>query len=138
MIVVDRQRTHSRYVLGYATNRQRQKQEAMIESETREQWLHRLPFIQGAIRREYWLAEGRQAAYGFVLSSNGTIAIIQIEIAEQQELMDTSNNQGSMSPTAGPRIYKESYLAGLRDALDIITTMAADGKPWSQISEIGG
>lgn len=82
----------------------------MIENETRKQRLQRLPFIQGAIRREYWIAEGRQAAYSFVLNSNGTAATIQAEIAEHQEHIDTSNNQGSMSPSAGPRIYKESIL----------------------------
>lgn len=110
----------------------------MIENETRKQHLQCLPFIQGAIRREYWIAEGRQAAYGFVLNSNGTIATIQAEIAEQQELIATFNDQGPMSPSAGPRIYKESYLAGLRDALEIIAMMAAQGKPWSEQPDIAG
>lgn len=104
----------------------------MDTSETREQRLNRLPFIQSALRYEALIAEGRSAAFAFALEVGGDLERIHMELAEQEALLASFENQGPMKPGASPRIYKDSYLAALREAITIITTMTQQGKLWTR------
>lgn len=73
------------------------------------------------IRREAWLAEGREDALRFVIECDGDLAQITAKIAETEELMsDEFMLQGPMKPGAGPRTYRDGYLAALREAIVLL------------------
>jgi tetratricopeptide (TPR) repeat protein len=80
---------------------------------------------EAALRRQAWLAEGRLDAFGFALDCDGDVSLIRAEIQEWDEYL-SQHTEGSMSPGASPRIYRESYLAALKEALDIISSLDYD------------
>lgn len=73
------------------------------------------------IRREAWLAEGREDALRFVIECNGDLEKIIAKIVEIDELLsDEFMLKGPMKVGAGPRTYRDGYLAALREALAML------------------
>lgn len=105
----------------------------MGNHETPEQRLYRLPLIASALRHEALTAEGRQDAFQFALACKGDLAPITAELAEKEALLASFEDQGPMHPGAGPRIYRDGYLAGLREAIAIVQAMQRQGKPWELV-----
>lgn len=95
----------------------------MDTDETPEQRLQRLPYIVSALRHEALATEGRHDAFQFALTCNGDLARITAELADKTVLVASFEDQGPMKPGAGPRTYREGYLAGLRDVIAIVQAM---------------
>lgn len=79
--------------------------------------------IPSALRRAAWFSGGKSDALQFAVKCQGNAGQIQAEIQRVEEMIseiESVNPDGPMSPRAGPRIYKDGYLEGLREALDII------------------
>lgn len=76
---------------------------------------------RAVLHRKAWTAEGQMEAFRFVLNNTGGILELQTKLQEVEELLaDASMAAGPMAPSAGPRIYREGYAAGLREAIAII------------------
>ncbi len=72
---------------------------------------------------------GRSDAFAFALKCDGDLPQLQREIQEIEEMMSDPRMQtGPMAPGHGPRIYREAYLEGLREALGVIADAAAQEK----------
>lgn len=80
-----------------------------------------------ALRREKLLAEGRHDAFIFVFECQCNAQRLREQIQETEEMIadPPDHLKGPMSPNASPRVYKDGYLAGLKDALRIVDQ--ADG-----------
>jgi hypothetical protein len=61
---------------------------------------------------------GQVAALLFAIKCKGNTPALENEIQETTELV--AENRGSTAPGAGPRVYKEGYLEGLKEAIDIV------------------
>ncbi len=73
------------------------------------------------IRREAWLAEGREDAFRFVIECNADLDKINAKIVDVEEMLsDEFMLKGPMKPGNGPRTYRDGYLAALREALALI------------------
>ncbi len=73
------------------------------------------------IRREAWLAEGREDAFRFVMECNADLDKLKARIVEIEEMLsDEFMLKGPMKVGAGPRTYRDGYLAALREALALI------------------
>jgi hypothetical protein len=86
--------------------------------------------IEHVLLRQGWISEGRMDAFTFAVQCHADVSSIETEIKERDALMaellaDFPKN-GPMSPGASPRIYREAYLAGLREALALIQGMSAN------------
>jgi hypothetical protein len=80
--------------------------------------------VQSALRRQALLAEGRLDAFRFAWECKGDISKLLAKVQETEELIfDPDLLAGSMAPSANPRIYREAYLLGLKDAIEIITNL---------------
>jgi hypothetical protein len=80
-----------------------------------------------ALRREKLLAEGRHDAFIFVFECQCNAQRLRQQIRETEETIANppEHLKGPMKPNASPRVYKDGYLAGLKDALRIVEQ--ADG-----------
>lgn len=87
--------------------------------------------IEAVIRRHAWVADGRNDALKYVLDCAGDIQQISREIQQRRSNIVDSGEKGGMSPGASPRIYLDSYLEALEEALEIITRMQSEGKTWT-------
>jgi len=72
-----------------------------------------------AIFRILSAAGGRHEGFQFVMQHQGDVNQIEAEIQEREELI-AELQPGPMSPGATPRIYRDAYLAALREALNLI------------------
>jgi len=83
--------------------------------------------IEATLRRHAWLAEGRMDAFRFTLECHGNLTQIEAKLQDIEDLIsDPDLISGPMSPGAGPRIYREGYLNGLREAISIISKTASE------------
>ena len=81
--------------------------------------------ISPTFRVVMWLAGGRREAFHFALNHHSDLSAIQAEIQESEELINSPYMRtGSMAPNASPRIAREGYLLGLREAVIIINLAA--------------
>ncbi len=89
-----------------------------------------------ALRREKLLAEGRHDAFIFVFECQCNAQRLREQIQETEETIANppEHLRGPMSPDASPRVYKDGYLAGLKDALRIIE-QRRNGQPHAMASE---
>jgi hypothetical protein len=56
------------------------------------------------------------------LKCDGDLPQLQVEIQEIEEMMsDPRMQKGPMAPGNGPRIYREGYLEGLKEAINTIS-----------------
>ena len=78
--------------------------------------------IDAAVGRLSLLASGRHDALQFAWKAHGNLEAIRAEIAmtETEIAHPPKAFMGAMAPTASPRIYKEGYLAGLSEAIEVI------------------
>lgn len=73
-------------------------------------------------------ANARSEAFAFAMRCQGNVECIENELSEREETrefwfsrpFDDPRNTNPMTPGAGPRIYSDSYVAALREALEII------------------
>ncbi len=73
------------------------------------------------------LADGRLDALRFVREHIDNLVEIQSEIAKVEEyLSDEDLLQGPMKLGAGPRTYRDGYLAALKEALSLIESNSTD------------
>jgi hypothetical protein len=88
------------------------------------------PGLQAALQRESLLAEGRYDAFYFCSRCLGDVAIIDSEIqnAEEQIAHPPESLKGALAPGSSRRVYLDSYLQGLRDARQIISTFTQQGR----------
>lgn len=87
--------------------------------------------ILAGLRREELLSQGRHDAFLFALECKGDVARLYAEIQETETTIahPPDHLKGPMSPNASPRVYKDGYLAGLKDALRIIEQAASSTPP---------
>lgn len=74
---------------------------------------------ENAIFRALSAAGGTFEGFQFVMQHQGDIYQIEAEIQECEELINELQ-PGPMSPGATPRVYRDAYLAALREALNLI------------------
>ena len=74
---------------------------------------------ESAIFRALSTAGGRYEAFQFVTQCRGDLSLIEAEIQEQEQLILSLLN-GPMKPGATPRVHKDAYLAGLKEAIEIL------------------
>jgi len=74
-------------------------------------------------------ASGRLEALRFAWEVRGNLSQLQAKVQEIEELISNPGEvlKGPLSPGAGPRIYREGYLEGLKEAIKIIST--GDNEP---------
>jgi hypothetical protein len=78
-----------------------------------------------ALRREMWYTQGKFEAFEFILENTNNVKEIKARIQEIEErLTDPILIAGPMAPDTSTRISREGYLAGLKDALRIISSAA--------------
>ena len=96
--------------------------------------VHRYTRTEHALLRQAWMSEGRSDAFAFAVKCHADVSRIQAEIeSEETSIRETlaSPSFGSsnpMTPGASPRIYRDAYLAGLREALALIQELS-DAEP---------
>ena len=82
--------------------------------------------IEMVLRREALLASGRKDAIQFAWDCKGDLPALKAEVQETEELISApERTKKDMAPGTTPRIYREAYLAGLKDVIDIISTLAS-------------
>jgi hypothetical protein len=76
-----------------------------------------------SLRREELLSQGRHNAFLFALKCKGDVACLRAEIQATEEKIANppEHLKGPMAPNASPRVYQDGYLAGLKDALKLLT-----------------
>lgn len=105
---------HQAYVMGLTEALARIAQHTPISTQPATK-------IPPALRRATWLSQGRKDAFCFVLAAPYDRARLQAEIdLTVERITDQGALRGAMAPGAGPRIYQDGYLAGLKDALQIL------------------
>jgi len=69
-----------------------------------------------------WYTQGKFEALEFVLENTTNLEQIKIEVQEVEEhLVNPVLLQGPMAPRTSTRLNREGYLAGLKEALNIIS-----------------
>jgi hypothetical protein len=85
---------------------------------------HHQQDIERELRRRLLPAEGRLDALRFAWDCEGDLAKIKTRIQEIEiSFADAEMLTGPMKPTAHPRMYLEGFLAGLRDAYELIVAI---------------
>jgi len=56
------------------------------------------------------------------MQCHGNLSLIEAEIQEQEELIHLLQN-GPMKPGAMPRVHKDAYLAGLKEAIEMLSQL---------------
>jgi hypothetical protein len=81
--------------------------------------------VRFTLTREILTASGRRDAFQFALDCQGDLARLLDEITDNEHAIahPTPALREAMNETASPRIYKEGYLAGLRDAYELIVAI---------------
>jgi len=76
-----------------------------------------------AFERKRLLTSGKMDAFRFAWESRYDLSLLRTEIHKTEEQISNPAEplKGAMSPGASPRIYKDGYLAGLKDALRILS-----------------
>lgn len=88
--------------------------------------------VKHALLRQAWLAEGRLKAFEFAVKCNADTAIIRAELeSEEISIQDTLVNpaygkNNPMAPGASPRIYRDGYISGLLEAIELIEGLVDD------------
>jgi hypothetical protein len=78
--------------------------------------------IKSMLRREALLAQGRSDAFQFAWDAKGDLSQLKAKVRETEDMINDPNlAKGSMAPGTTPHTYRQGYLAGLRDAIAIIT-----------------
>jgi hypothetical protein len=78
------------------------------------------------LRRQAWIAEGRHDGFNFALKCEANREHLREELEHWLNYM-ADHNEGPMGPTAGPRIYREGYVAALEETIDFIDRSAKLG-----------
>lgn len=82
--------------------------------------------IKHALLRQAWTTEGRFKAFEFAVKCEANIDLIQTELETEetgiQEMLANSafGKNNSMAAGASPRIYRDGYISGLREAIHLI------------------
>ena len=85
--------------------------------------------VWAALWRQALLADGRRDAFEFALKCDGDLAQLKSQVREIQRLMsDPDMLKGPMAPGNGPRIYREGYLAGLKEAMNMVSAATVGGE----------
>lgn len=87
----------------------------------------KLPWgIRGPLMKAACVSQARSDAMVFALKVDGDIDAIRAEIEDREstlhELLNSTSfgESNPMAPGASPRIYMDAYLAGLREAIEMI------------------
>ena len=88
-----------------------------------EQLKHLPAHIRQGLLREELIAQGRCDAFAFVKECRGDVTCIKEKLAWYEDLIANPSDdwKGPLSPNASVRLHKDGYVAGLRDALKILT-----------------
>ena len=78
-------------------------------------------YFRPGLFRPTLLAEGRQTAFRFVWDNACDAPRILAEISDSEDMIANPDMAGPMAPGASPRVFKDGYLAGLKDAVSLIT-----------------
>jgi hypothetical protein len=78
--------------------------------------------IDALLQRQSLITSGKHAAFQFSWKAHGDIEQIRLEIQTVEEEIANPPKalRLAMTSTASPRIYKDAYLAGLKEALSLI------------------
>lgn len=77
--------------------------------------------IKSALIRPTLLISGRYDAFQQAWKLDANLEALEQEVIESEEILnDPDLHDGPMKPGASPRTYREGYLAGLREVIDII------------------
>ena len=88
--------------------------------------------IEHALVRESGVAQARSDAFAFAAKCKADVSCIQAEIeSEATSIRQTlaSKSYGSnnpMTPGASPRMYRDAYVTGLREALALIQEISGN------------
>ncbi|SRR5258708_4779381 len=84
-----------------------------------------------ANRRFNYTAQAYRYAYMFALECYGVLSTIKEEIANKERsiVKGLAENRGSMKPSASPRIWKDAYIAGLREVAAMLETIIGEEPP---------
>ena len=78
--------------------------------------------VEPLLLSEMKQTEGRADAFDFALRSRASITELQARIRETEELLSTLPAERTEAPRAAkPRLFYDSYLQGLTDAVRIIS-----------------
>jgi hypothetical protein len=78
--------------------------------------------VWAALWRQALLADGRSDAFEFALRCDGDLTQLKSQVREIQRLMsDPDMLKGPLASGNGPRIYREGYLVGLKEAINIVS-----------------
>jgi hypothetical protein len=75
------------------------------------------------LHRQAFRSDGRKDALQFALEKQANLSDLQVEIERVEEVISRGlvrDPHGSMSPNASPRLYRDGYISGLREAIEII------------------
>lgn len=80
--------------------------------------------VLSTLLRQILLAEGREAAFDFAWEIQGNLSDLQARIREIEQLVSNPPEflRDLSLPSAGPHIYLEGYLTGLKDIIEIISS----------------
>ena len=92
--------------------------------------------IEYTLRRAALTAQGHMDGLNYALGVQGNLDDIRAEIADRVvnlQGLQASTSFGDTNPMsrgASPRIYMDAYLAGLRQAVELISSLSEDsGQP---------
>jgi len=73
--------------------------------------------------RPMMIASGRLDAFKFAIECEGDIAKLQEKLRDSEDILANPPDplERAMKPNAGPGIYKEGYIEGLREAIKLLT-----------------
>lgn len=72
-----------------------------------------------ALKWALYASEGRYNAFLFAWDHRNNLSQIEAEIQEQRNLL-SSLQTGPMAHGTGPRLYKDTYVSALQEALNIL------------------
>ncbi len=80
--------------------------------------------VVSTLLREMWYVDGKADALKFSWDCQCDLERLRAEVHEVEEriLHPSESMKGPMSPGASPRIYQEGYLAGLNEAIRIVSS----------------
>lgn len=78
--------------------------------------------VWSALWKEALSTDGRSDAFAFALECDGDLPQLHDKLQEIEEMMaDPAMLKGPLAPGNGPRIYRDGYLAGLKEAIAILS-----------------
>jgi predicted DNA-binding ribbon-helix-helix protein len=86
--------------------------------------------IQAILRRKALFTEGKLEAFQLAWDCKGNVNVLVAKLQEEEEQITNppSALRPAMIPSAAPRMFKDGYIEGLKEAIELISALSGGQK----------